>query len=218
MDPFDIRSKSPTELIDLLKSYQQAININVICSVTDRRGTIVYANEKFCEVSQYSKNELVGQNHRIINSDFHPKELFQQMWETISSGHPWAGELRNKAKDGSFYWVDTVILPIHNVEGKIIQFLSLRTLITEKKLAEAERKEYTNKLKEMLHMTSHRVRAPLARCIGIMNLVEHGELLNEDELQEVMKHLKSNALELDDFTKELTVFMSELERKYTTKN
>lgn len=214
---FDINKKTPEELLELLNAYQQAININIISSVTDTKGTILYANSKFCEVSKYSLKELVGQNHRIINSGFHPKTFFKKMWQTIGKGNAWHEEIKNKAKDGTFYWVDTVILPIRNKEGKIIQYLSLRTLITEKKEIEEERKEYTEKLREMLHMTSHRVRGPLTSCMGLLDLIENGKILSEEELIYVMQHLKSSALKLDEFTQELTLFMHNLEKKYNKK-
>jgi PAS domain S-box-containing protein len=215
---FDVVKKNPDELIELLKSYQRAIDVNIISSVTDESGKILYANDKFCEVSKYSREELIGQKHNIVNSGTHHPDFFKQMWETIKQGNSWNGEIKNKAKDGSFYWVDTAILPICTSEGKTIQYLSLRTLITEKKNAEEERKEYTKKLDEMLDMTSHRVRAPLARCLGLMNLVDEDKILTEEEIQQVVMHLKSSALELDDFTKELTDFMNNLKRKYKSDN
>lgn len=214
---FDIKGKTPEELFLLLTAYQQAINVNIISSITDTSGTILYGNAKFCEVSKYSLNELIGKNHRIINSGHHPKSFFKKMWQTIEKGKAWHGEIKNKAKDGTLYWVDTVILPIRNKENKIIQYLSLRTLTTDKKHAEEERLEYTTKLREMLHMTSHRVRGPLATCKGLMNLIEEGKIIDEDELNYILCHLKKTAFKLDEFTQELTAFMNDLEKKYNKK-
>lgn len=214
---FDIKGKTPEELLLLLTAYQQAINVNIISSITDTNGIILYGNAKFCEVSKYSLSELIGKNHRIINSGYHPKDFFEKMWQTIEKGEPWHGEIKNKAKDGIFYWVDTVILPIRNKEEKIVQYLSLRTLITDKKLAEEERLEYTKKLREMLHMTSHRVRGPLATCKGLMNLIDEGKVNDEEELNYILCHLKTSALQLDEFTHELTAFMNNLEIKYNKK-
>lgn len=213
---FDLNQKSSEEIRELLKAYQTAININIniISSVTDRFGTIIYANDKFCEVSKYKREELIGQNHRIINSGYHSSDFFKEVWTTIANGEPWHGEIKNMAKDGTLYWVDTVILPIRTPNGKTIQYLSLRTLITDKKIADEQRQEYSQKLSEMLHMTSHRVRAPLARCLGLMTLIEHESILTKDELNKVVLHLKSSALELDNFTKELTSFIHDLEKKY----
>ncbi len=211
---FDLAKNNPEQLIELLKAYQRAIDVNIISSITDEAGTILYANDKFCEVSKYNREELIGQNHRIINSGYHTKAFFKQMWDAIKSGNSWQDEIKNKAKDGTIYWVDTVIIPISIPEKKTTFYLSLRTLITEKKIAEEERKDYTKKLREMLHMTSHRVRAPLARCLGLMSLVEDDTIFTEEELQNIVSHLKSSALELDEFIKELTLFMNNLEKKY----
>src|ERR1035437_1790263 len=162
----DIGGHSQKELLRLLQAYRQAIDESIISSITDIKGIIIYANKKFCEVAKYSEKELIGKNHRIINSAFHTKEFFKDMWETINNGNVWHNEIKNKAKDGTCYWVDTVIIPIKNEKGEIIQYLSLRMLIDDKKKAEAERKEYIQSLEEMLFMTNHEVRQPIAHCMG----------------------------------------------------
>ena len=210
----DLSEKSREELLDLLNAYQQAIDINIISSITDTNGIIRHVNSKFCEVSQYSREELLGQNHRIINSGFHPKEFFTEMWQQLQKGKVWRGEIRNKARDESYYWVDTVILPVRDKSGTITQYLSLRQLITERKLAEAEKSEYIVKLREMLHMTSHKVRGPLATCLGLMNLIDDDRLHSREELQEILLHLKTSAMALDSFTRELIGFMADLEKQY----
>jgi PAS domain S-box-containing protein len=216
-DFFDGKAGTTEELVDLFHAYQQAININIITSITDTTGKIVYVNNKFCEVSKYSVEELIGQNHRIINSGYHPQEFFRRMWETISSGKPWHEEIKNKAKDGTFYWVDTVVLPVGNKEGKTTHYLSLRTLITEKKQAELENREYMQKLSEMLHLTSHKVRKPLTTCLGLMTLFEAKNNYSPEKIKEMIGYLKGSAVELDEFTRELVAFMIELEKKYDKK-
>lgn len=199
---------------ELLKAYQRAIDINIISSITDTKGIITHVNRKFCEVSLYTRHELVGQNHRIVNSNYHPKEFFADMWRTISRGEAWHGEIRNRAKNGTLYWVETVILPIRNPEGKIGSYLSLRSLITDRKNAEAERAEYTLRLREMLEMTSHRVRAPLATCLGLMNVLNaHHRSCGEEE-ERILAHLQASAEQLDQFTRELTDFLIALENRY----
>lgn len=205
---------SSEELIGLLKAYRQAIDVNIISSITDTKGIILHANEMFCEVSGYSREELLGQNHRIINSGYHPDSFFREMWETLRRGEVWRGEIRNKTKNGAFYWVDTVIIPVLDPFGRTKQYLSLRTLINEKKRAELERKEYIEKLQEILNITSHRVRAPLATCMGLIQVLETGKIKEEEEIMNLLQHVKGSAMELDQFIQDLTLRLHRLETKY----
>ncbi len=117
-------------------SYKNAVNTGSLVSITDINGNITFANDLFCHYSQYSVNELMGKNHRIVSSGFHSREFFTELWQTIGLGKIWRGEIKNKARDGSYYWVDTVISPIFNEKNEITEFLSIRNIITDKKEAE----------------------------------------------------------------------------------
>lgn len=121
------------DLLQTLLAFRAAVNESSIVSITDLDGRIVYVNDRFTKVSGFSASELIGNKHRIINSDYHPDSFFRDMWKTIRNGDRWRGEIRNRRKDGSYYWVDTVITPVRDQEGRIYQYLSVRNLITLQK-------------------------------------------------------------------------------------
>ncbi|MBC3863636.1 PAS domain S-box protein [Undibacterium jejuense] len=130
-----------TELLDARKDVQRALaevekqkfalDQHAIVSITDAKGTLIYANEKFCTISKFEAKELIGQNHRIVNSGFHSKEFFQNLWHTIQSGNVWHGEIRNVDKEGGFYWTNATIVPFLNQDNQPYQYISIRTDITE---------------------------------------------------------------------------------------
>ena len=131
-----------------LSNIRQALDHAAIVAITDQTGKIIHVNDKFCEISKYSKEELLGKNHRVINSGAHPKEFFVEMWKTISSGNYWEGEICNRAKDGSLYWVNTTIAPFLSESGKPYQYVSIRYEITRRKEAENQLKIMVQKLED----------------------------------------------------------------------
>ncbi len=164
-----------------INELKQALDKSSIVAFTDARGIITYVNDKFCEISQYSRDELIGRSHAVVNSGFHDSEFFHELWKTIAHGNVWSGEIKNRAKDGTYYWVLTTIIPFLDEKKRPYQYVAIRTDITQQKILSEERVKMSssmqaalqaNRLKsEFLAVMSHEVRTPINGVIGMTNLL-----------------------------------------------
>ncbi|MEQ6122138.1 PAS domain S-box protein [Reichenbachiella sp. MALMAid0571] len=161
-----------------ISDYKLALDESSIVAVTDLKGTITHVNDNFCKISQYNRKELIGKPHKMVNSGFHPKEFFVDLWTTISEGLVWRGEINNKAKDGNSYWVDSTIVPFLDLNGKPYQYVSVTFDVTARKSIEAdlikskEAADAANQAKsEFLANMSHEIRTPMNAVIGFSELL-----------------------------------------------
>ena len=190
--------KSMQELIDI----KFALDESSIVAITDSRGHITYINDQFCHISKYSREELLGRDHRIINSGYHSRSFFKEMWGTIGLGKVWKGEIRNKAKDGSYYWVDTTIVPFLNEKGKPYQYLAIRYEITERKRVEQELQKMMTTIIDVQEEERKRFSRNLHDGIG-QNLYSH--LITINRLLSEIDHPL-----LDQMQKEATELIEEI--------
>ena len=171
----DVRKQSQENLalhVKELNFQKSALDEHAIVSITNVQGNIVYANKKFCEISGYSVDELIGQNHRIIKSDEHLPDVYTDLWKTISQGNVWQGELKNIKKNGEGYWVMSTIVPFMNDKGKPFQYISIRTDITTRKKAEMMAMTANRAKSDLMANMSHELRTPLNAIIGFSSTMK----------------------------------------------
>lgn len=185
------QQKKDLREITLLRN---ALNETAVISISNQKGIIEHVNDKFVEASKYSREELIGQDHRILNSGQHPKSFFAKLWKTIGKGQIFKAEVINKTKTGELYWEDSTVVPVLNEQGKPIQYIAIKQNITQRKLVEAElikSKELAENLArakdDFLSSMSHEIRTPLNGIIGFTNLL----IQNKDFPVEQRKQLES---------------------------
>lgn len=193
--------------------YRTALDQADIVAITDAKGVIVHANDPFCEISGYDRQELLGKNHRILNSGTMPEGFFDQLWRTIREGKTWKGEICNRAKDGHLYWVDTVIVPQVGYHGRPNRFIAIRRDITNRKMEQRELQSAREKAEaatqaksQFLANISHELRTPLNGIIGMAELLLDSKMSVEQRelsttIQECGENLLSIVNELLDYSK-----------------
>ena len=179
-----------------ISDLKKALDESSIVDITDKEGTIIDVNKKFEKISKYTRNQLLGQNHRILKSGFHTPEFYEDMWNTITQGKVWQRDVKNRARDGTYYWVKTTIVPFLGKDGKPEQYIAIRTDITNQKLLERRLESLLENLKtidmekeEFAAMVSHELKTPLIPISGYAELFLDGSLGNITKIQREKIHV-----------------------------
>jgi PAS domain S-box-containing protein len=191
-----------------LQTYLDAINVNIYSSINDVNGNFVKVNDPLMSATGYAPDELIGKNLRLLDSGYHSDIFYSEMEEAMLAGKTWRGEVKNKGKEGSFYWTDQVIIPINSREGKINYFLMLGLPITERKTNEESREKTIRLLEAIAFRTSHKIRGPLARIQGLIHLVQR-DLIRPEEFKVISARLEDCSIELNSATTDLVEFVND---------
>jgi PAS domain S-box-containing protein len=179
-----------------ISDYKYALDESCIVAITDQKGIIKHVNENFCRISKYSAEELIGQDHRIINSGYHPKEYIRDLWVTIANGKIWRGELRNRAKDGTIYWVDTTIVPFLDEKQKPYQYVAIRADITSRKQAEETIKNALKEKEVLIREIYHRSKNNMQVISSLLQLKADAtdDILAKKILHDMTERIQAIAL------------------------
>ena len=184
-----------------------ALNQAAIVATTNVKGKITFVNDRFVEISQYPREQLIGRDHRLINSGYHSKEFIRDLWQTISNGRIWRGEIRNRAKDGTVYWVDTTVVPFLDERGRPYQYMAIRYDVTARKRTEQQLLEQAAlaRLGEMAAVVAHEVKNPLAAIKGALQVIG-GRMPASARDRAIIGEVVARVDSLNDIVQDLLVF------------
>lgn len=190
------RKESEQKILQDYANINYALDQSAIVAITDQAGMIQYVNEKFLEISQYSREELVGKTHRVVNSGVHPPSFFAEMWKTILSGKVWRGEIQNRAKNGEYYWVATTITPFLDERGQPQRLISIRHDITPRKKLERQKDEF-------IGIASHELKTPVTSLKGYIQVmykrfVKNGDTVSAQHMQKMNAQVDKLSLLIED--------------------
>lgn len=191
-----------------LSDYKFAIDESCNIIITDQKGIITHVNDNYCTTAKYTKEELIGQDYHVFNSSYNSKEFIKSIWQTLTNGNIWKGELKNKAKDGTLYWVAATIIPFLDTQGKPYQYVTIRFDITERKKAEIDLDLQNKKLiktntelDRFVYSVSHDLRSPLTSILGLINFIE-AESGEPDTIKHILM-IRESVYRLDNFIKNI---------------